>query len=389
MTNSNTLFKLDPEAQQHSDRLSSVIQQRIVESGNKISFADYMNLCLYHPELGYYSASNEKIGPLGDFTTAPEISPLFSKSLAHHLIDVFTQIEHANVLEFGAGTGKMATDILLELEENNRLPEHYYIIEASAYLHNKQLETISKLAPHLVSKVVWLSELPQSFDGVIIANEVCDAMPIHRVEFKNNVVTELCVEHDGDNFQLCHSLLDSRLQERCQQIQNLIDPQQNYKTEINLAAQAWLATLAQLLQQGAIYIIDYGYPRKSYYHPQRNDGTLMCYYQHRGHNDPLILQGLQDITSHVDFTALAETAMENGLDVAGYQSQADFLIAGGILDHLHANGMTTFDEMQQKTQLKRLTLPSEMGEDFKALSLTKNLDQLLPRLQLADRRYGL
>ncbi len=362
----------------------------MTESDNKISFADYMHLCLYHPELGYYSASNEKIGPRGDFTTAPEISPLFSKSLAYHLIDIFTQTEQPSVLEFGAGTGKMAADILAELEKNNVLPECYYILEASAYLRNKQEETINKLIPHLASKVVWLSALPQSFSGVIIANEVCDAMPIHRVEFNNNAVTELYVEHgDGGNFQLCQSLLDPRLQARSQQIQDLIDPQQNYKTEINLAAEAWLATLAQILQQGAIYIIDYGYPRQSYYHPQRNEGTLMCYYQHRGHNNPLILQGLQDITSHVDFTALAETAMENGLDVAGYQSQADFLIAGGILDHLHSKGMTTFDEMQQKMQLKRLTLPSEMGEDFKALSLTKNLDQLLSRLQLADRRYSL
>ena len=389
MTNSNTLFKLDPEAQQHSDRLSSVIQQRITESDNKISFADYMNLCLYHPELGYYSSSSEKIGPKGDFTTAPEISSLFSKSLAHHLIDVLTQIEHPSVLEFGAGTGKMAADILLELEQNESLPEHYYILEASAYLQKKQKETLHKLVPHFLSKVIWLTSLPQSFDGVIIANEVCDAMPTHRVELENDTVTEICVEHDGDHFRLCRSPLDPRLQKRCKEINQLIDSQQNYKTEINLAAEVWLATLAQLLKQGAIYIIDYGHPRESFYHPQRSDGTLMCYYQHRGHNDPLILQGLQDITSHVDFTALAETAVDNGLNVAGYQSQADFLLAGGILDQLQAKDTAIFDEMQQKTQLKRLTLPSEMGEDFKALSLTKNLDQLLPRLQLADRRYSL
>ncbi len=348
-----------------------------------------MNLCLYHPELGYYSSSREKLGPEGDFTTAPEVSALFSKSLAHHLIDVFAQLKQADVLEFGAGTGKMAADILIELEKNNALPEHYYIIEASAYLHTKQQETINKIAPHLASKVTWLSTLPASFKGVILANEVCDAMPIHRVEFNNDSVTELFVEHSEGSFQLCSSQLNPTLQARCEQIQSFIGSQQNYKTEINLAAEAWLATLAHILQQGAIYIIDYGYSREGYYHPQRGDGTLTCYYHHRAHNNPLILQGVQDITSHVDFTALAETAMENGLDVASYQSQADFLIAGGILEHLQVENTSTFDEIQQKAQLKRLTLPSEMGEDFKALSLTKNLDLLLPRLQLADRRYSL
>ncbi len=391
MTRSKPFAQPNKFAQQHSDRLLAVIQQRITDAGGKIRFSDYMQLCLYHPGLGYYSAGSQKLGSLGDFTTAPEISPLFSQSLAKHIQDVSQQLTAFDLLEFGAGSGKMAVEILRQLEKDQALPTHYYIIEASADLQSRQRQLINTDIPHLADKLVWLTALPTNFIGIIVANEVCDAMPCHRLHIKQGQVHECYVTTGEAGLQWTETALsDPELEARSTVIQH-INGGDDYYAEINLAAEAWLTSLADCLHQGALFIIDYGHCRDSYYHPQRQQGTMMCYYQHQGHDDPLILTGLQDITSHVDFTALAETALAAGLDVEGFQSQADFLLAGGITELIQASeGMgDAFAELQQKTALKRLTLPSEMGESFKALTLTKNLPTLLPRLQLADRRYSL
>lgn len=378
-------------AQQHSDRLLSVIQQQIRESHGKISFAKFMQLCLYYPGLGYYSAGSQKLGHQGDFTTAPEISSLFSQTLARQLQDVSKQLGSFDLLEFGAGSGKMAIDILVQLEKDNALPLHYYIIEASAHLQYRQREKINHAIPHLEKKVSWLTSLPLQFSGIILANEVCDAMPFHRLHFENGKPSECYIEEGREGIQWTqHHLLDKELSSRSKTIHQ-INGGTDYYAEVNLIAEAWLTSLATSLDRGALFIIDYGHCRNSYYHPQRQQGTMMCYYQHQGHDNPLILPGLQDITSHIDFTALAETALASGLDVEGFQTQADFLLAGGITDLLQANekSESTFNNFQQKTALKRLTLPSEMGENFKVLTLTKNLPELLPRLQSADRRYSL
>ncbi|MDH5357530.1 MAG: SAM-dependent methyltransferase [Gammaproteobacteria bacterium] len=390
MTVSDKLPAPDTIAQQHSEQLLALIQQKIVDAGGKISFAEYMQLCLYAPGLGYYSAGSYKLGQKGDFTTAPEISPLFSRTLAHHVNDVFQQLKKKDILEFGAGSGKMAADILTELSVLQALPDYYYIIETSADLRQRQQQTISSRIPHLAEKVVWLDKMPHQFVGVVLANEVCDAMPVHCLRFKDGKVSERHIESDDSKLQWCDgSLSHSHLAHRAAEIKSLIDSDSNYITEINLSAEAWLASLAENIQQGAIFIIDYGYPQSSYYHPQRTSGTLMCYFQHQGHDNPLILQGLQDITAHVDFTALAQSAVDNGLQVAGFQSQADFLLAGGITELNHSFSHDGLALMQQASQIKRLTLPSEMGENFKVLSLTKDIDHLLPRLQLGDRRYSL
>jgi len=390
METSKIITATDPIAQEHSQQLLNLIRQQIAKSNGKISFADYMQHCLYSSGLGYYSAGSHKLGWGGDFTTAPEISPLFSRTLAHHFIDVLQQLEQASILEFGAGSGRMAIDIMLELEQLNALPEHYFIIEASADLRQRQEQAIAKEIPHLKGKVVWLSNLPENFIGIIVANEVCDAMPVHCLHFDAGKIYERYISDEKGTLAWIDSVLSSpQLAQRAEEIQGFIGDQ-NYLTEVNLNAQAWLASLADNLQQGAIFIIDYGYTEASYYHPQRTQGSLMCYYQHQGHHDPLILQGLQDITAHVDFTALAQTALEHQLDVDGFQSQADFLLAGGITDLAQSN--STLDEMalfQQATAIKQLTLPSEMGESFKTLTLTKNLEHILPRAQLGDQRYHL
>ncbi|OUR73002.1 hypothetical protein A9Q78_05185 [Methylophaga sp. 41_12_T18] len=389
MTTQNQLAKPDQLAQQYSDELLILIKQRIAEAGGKISFADYMQLCLYEPGLGYYSAGSHKIGEGGDFTTAPEISPLFSRSLAQHIHDVLRQLTQADLLEFGAGTGKMAVDILQELETLHCLPQHYFICEASADLQQRQQQTIQQAIPHLVDRVIWLDQIPEKFSGVIVANEVCDAMPVHRLSFSKNSVSEQYIElSDNDDLQWCEGDLSQLdLVERAAQIQQQIG-QQSYLTEVNLHAEAWVKSLANSLQQGAIFIIDYGYDFNSYYHPERSQGSLMCYFQQQGHDNPLILPGIQDITAHVDFSALAHSAFNNDLDVAAYQTQADFLIAGGITE-LMSHQTNELVMLQQAAEVKRLTLPTEMGESFKVLTLTRQLDQLLVRAQLRDQRHKL
>lgn len=390
MTTSSPLPTPDSIAQQHSDELVSLIKNHIVNSGGKIDFADYMNLCLYTPGLGYYSAGSHKLGQHGDFTTAPEISSLFSRTLAKHIHDVFKRISTPTILEFGAGSGKMAIDILVQLELDAALPEQYFIVEASADFRQRQEELLSQSIPHLINRIVWLDQIPDSFTGVILANEVCDAMPVHCLHFKNKHIFQRYVGLKNNDFVWCdEAIANDDLAERANNIQSL-NVGTNYITEVNLIAEAWIASLAERLIQGALFIIDYGYPQTDYYHPQRNTGTMMCYYQHTGHDNPFILQGLQDITAHVDFTALAQAAFDNGLDVAGFQAQADFLIAGDITQLVAESGKEEGAESIQLThQLKQLTLPSAMGETFKVLTLTKNLSELLPRVQLADRRYSL
>jgi len=390
MTIADKLPAPDPIAQQHSEQLLALIKQKIVDAGGKISFAEYMHACLYTPGLGYYSAGSHKLGEKGDFTTAPEISSLFSRTLACHINDVFSQIKNNNILEFGAGSGKMAIDILKELEAIHSLPDQYFIIEASADLRQRQHESVSKHIPHLAEKVVWLDSLPKDFVGIVVANEVCDAMPVHCLHFKEGKVSERYITCNDEALVWCNDeLSQTELNHSTDEIQLLIGDN-DIITEVNLAAKAWLASLASALKQGAIFIIDYGYPKAEYYHPQRSTGTLMCYYQHQGHDNPLTLQGLQDITAHVDFTALAQAAIDNQLDVDGFQSQADFLLAGGITDLLnHSESLNELALFQQATEVKRLTLPSEMGENFKVLTLSKNIEQPLTRAQLGDRRHRL
>ena len=379
----------DNIAQQHSDQLLTLIKDKIAIAGGNITFAQYMQLCLYAPGLGYYSAGSHKLGAGGDFTTGPEISSLFSRTVAQHINDVFAQLTEPNLLEFGAGSGKMAVDILLELEHLNSLPNNYFIIEASADLRVRQQKQIATNIPHLSHVVQWLEQFPNDFIGVVVANEVCDAMPVHRLHFSTGHITEQAITlNSAGDLQWCdNEVLPAELLIRAKEIQQFIG-QQDYVTEVNLQAEAWLSSVADSLVQGAVFIIDYGYSNTHYYHPQRTAGTLMCYYQQQGHDNPLILPGLQDITAHVDFTALAETAQNNHLDVAGFQTQADFLIAGGITELVSTNA-AELKRLQQTTEIKRLTLPSEMGETFKVLTLTRQLEQLLPRIQLRDQRHRL
>jgi SAM-dependent MidA family methyltransferase len=377
----------DPIAQQHSDQLLRLIFQTIENHNGWLSFADFMQMALYQPGLGYYSNGLSKIGEAGDFITAPEISPLFSRALGNHIADVLKQVPEADCLEFGAGNGQMAVDLLLYLAEINRLPKHYYIIEASAHLREIQRQKVKEHLGDIQSLVVWLDQLPAEFNGAILANEVCDAMPVHRVQFENDHLLEIGVGLQNGKLEWQTQLLTNPyLKARCEQIHSQLQlfP---YQTEIAIQAPAWLGTIANLLKQGAIYLIDYGYEAKDYFHPLRHQGMLRCHYRHQAHDDPLVLVGLQDITTHVDFTALAETAHAEGLQVEGYQRQSDFLLAGDILNLSQNHATEAFHQMQQAAALKRLLLPEQMGELFKVLSLSKNVE--MPRSKSADLRYRL
>lgn len=382
-----------PEEQAHSQALIDVLGDAMDEGGGSISFAAYMHLALYAPGLGYYSAGKRKFGAAGDFITAPEISPLFSRCLARQCRQVLAAMDGGDILEFGAGTGTMAAEILRSLSATDSLPGHYYILDISADLREHQHQTLQAQVPELLQRVVWLDQLPDRFRGVVLANEVLDAMPVHRIGF-NDVADpyELCVaRNERGAFVWRHEPLSSlRLQQRLQTLVTELGRDNfcsGYTSEINLLARDWLTGLAAILDRGLMLLIDYGFPRREYYHPQRHHGTLMCHYRHRAHDDPLILPGLQDITAHVDFTAIAETAVENDLDVAGYTSQAQFLLGAGLPQVLEqAKGEELSQQITLNQQVKKLTLPHEMGELFKVIALTKELDMPLIGFALNDQR---
>jgi len=377
------------EALAHSQRLQALIIEEIAASGGHIGFDRFMELALYAPGLGYYSAGSRKFGEAGDFVTAPELSTLFSRCLARQCAEVLGRIG-GDILEFGAGSGVMAADILAELERLDQLPEHYFILEVSADLRQRQQQAIEVRIPQLASRVVWLDALPApGFRGVVLANEVLDAMPVHRFRIHYGEPHELHVVWDGKAFELQEGPVDAALFERLKQLQQEFSLAEGYESEINLRAEEWVRSVGAFLQQGVALLIDYGFPQREFYHSQRSEGTLMCHYRHRAHGDALQLVGLQDITTHVDFTAVGEAALAAGLAVRGYTNQAAFLIANGLTELL---AQTEGDMKQQLTlsaQVKRLTMPGEMGELFKVMALARDWEGGLQGFSLRDDRVNL
>lgn len=365
----DTLPAPSAAAQAHSHALMHLIQAEITQKG-PMPFARFMEMALYQPGLGYYRCGTQKFGEGGDFVTAPEISPLFSQCLARQCGEVITILGGGDILELGAGSGVMVADILAELEKTQQLPTHYYILELSAELAARQRTLLQKRLPHLFHRVVWLDRLPSSpLTGVIIGNEVLDAMPIHKFSIQQGI-QEYCVVNAKEGFQWqIHSPLTMQL---CKQVEALhCDFEEGYESEINLNLSPWLAGLSAILKHGVLLLMDYGFPAREYYHPDRHMGTVMCHYQHRAHDNPLILVGLQDITAHVDFTAVAKAAIEHGLQVEGYTTQAWFLLNCGLTENLPVNSDPK-TQLKINQQIRMLTLPSEMGELFKVIALTKN-----------------
>lgn len=371
----------DTAMQQHSVALTEHIIQRIQHAGGQIPFSEFMQQALYAPGLGYYSGGLHKFGAQGDFVTAPELSPLFSYCVAHQCHQVLSTLpaEQRVILEFGAGSGRMASDILIALEQSACLPAHYWILELSSELQHRQRECLQAEVPHLLSRVQWLTQLPDTtFSGVVLGNEVLDAMPVERFQVTEQANLERFYVAWQNNHFIWQIGADDEIAELNTLLTPLLDTlPSGYVSEYNPFLASWMQHLAKCLQQGLVLLIDYGFPRAEFYHPQRSDGTLMCHYRHHAHSDPLCLVGLQDITAHVDFTAVAETASDAGLNVAGYTTQANFLLACGIAELMQQVDPTdTVNWLRQTQQAKKLLMPSEMGELFKIIALTQGLDDL-------------
>jgi SAM-dependent MidA family methyltransferase len=381
----------DSEAAQHSAKLLALIRNAVMANGGWLDFARYMELALYTPGLGYYSSGLQKFGEQGDFITAPEVSGLFGKTLAQSLSQVLRTLPQGCVLEFGAGSGKLAADMLGQLHQSGCMPHKYYIMELSAGLRARQQHTLQSRVPHLVQYVQWLDTLPlRPINAVVVANEMLDAMPVRRFVMENNKINEIGVACAAQGLLLQTQTANEALQHAVDHIEQETGHvfTNGYTSEINLNIAPWLQSISAVLDQGAIYLIDYGYPRAEYYAPERHMGTLMCYYRQRAHDDALRYPGLQDITAFVDFTAVAEAAVQAGFDIDGFTSQANFLLDSGLMQMLE----DATDERRrfvQAQQVKTLTLASEMGERFKVIGLNKNIDMRLPGFGLQDLRYRL
>ncbi len=369
----------DTFAQAYSDRLTVQIAEEIRQLG-PIPFERYMSLALYAPGLGYYSAGSQKLGTSGDFVTAPEISPLFSQCVARQCIQVLSELSSGHIFELGAGSGKMALDVLQALEREDRLPLHYYILEVSADLRDRQRRLFQEKAPQYLSCVTWLDRLPsQPMDGVIIANEVMDAMPVHKFKIENTIKEYYVDFMEGEFIWHVDEPSTKELVECVGRLNTAFES--GYESEINLQLPSWIRSLSNCLQRGLILLMDYGFPRHEYYHPDRRQGTVMCHYRHRAHADPLVLTGLQDITAHVDFTCVAEAAKQSDLDVVGFTHQAAFLLNCGLID-LAPPAEDVVIAFRTAQEIKRLTLPSEMGELFKMIALVRGID--MPLIGFSD-----
>ena len=374
------------QALAHSQQLLDLMQSHIVQAGGWLSFAEFMHTALYTPQLGYYSGGGKKFGVGGDFVTAPEISPLFGLTVANQVAEVLAQTG-GDVLELGAGTGKLALKVLQGLQHQNQVPDHYYILDVSAHLRQVQQETLqADLPPEIFARVQWLDALPEQFTGVVLGNEVLDAIAVHLVVKKEGQWLERGVIFEG-GLQWQNTPLDNQ-----HWVSHLpVDLPDGYLTEVCPAANGLIASLANSLQQGMILMLDYGFGAREYYHPQRNQGTLMCHYQHYAHDNPLTLLGLQDITAHVNFTAIAETALENSLECLGYVNQAQFLINAGITNLLQQipNSLESADYLRAVSAVQKLVSPAEMGELFKVIALTKHLTPPLLGFAHGDKRHTL
>lgn len=376
----------------HSARCADYIRARILDAGGSISFAEFMHYALYAPGLGYYAAGARKFGADGDFVTAPEISPLFGRVIAKQCAAALQESGEPLVLEFGAGSGRLALDMLRALRELDALPAEYRILEVSADLRERQQRLLHKELPELADRIVWLDRMPALHRGIVLANEVLDALPVERFMRRKNGICQLRVGDEAGEFVFVDEPAPEVLAHAVEAIERDIGRQlpDNYISEVSLAAPAWLGDVAQMLGSGLVLLFDYGVSRREYYAPDRNEGWLRCHYRHRSHSDPLILPGIQDLTAWVDFTAIAAAAADNGLDVLGYVSQSQFLLGGGIEAELHDfAGMPLESQLQTAAQIKMLTLPGEMGENVKCMCLARGDIARPAAFESADRTHTL
>ena len=362
------------------------IRAEIAATGGWMPFARYMELALYAPMLGYYSGGARKFGRAGDFVTAPELTPLFAQTLAPVAETVMAESQ-PQILEFGAGTGRLAADLLAELARHEQPPDQYCILDLSGELRERQYQTLRAQVPKLIDRVTWLDRLPTEFEGLMLGNEVLDAMPVHLMRWSADEILERGVVADADGGL---GWADRLATGQALEVARRLPVAQPYLSEVALAGSAWVAQCGRMLTRGALLLFDYGFSRAEFYHPQRNTGTLMCHYRHHAHTDPLWLPGLNDITAHVDFTSLAEVAVASGLEMGGYTSQAAFLMECGLLDNVAATGPTdSVNYLRAAAQVQKLLSPTEMGELFKVIGFTRELDAMLPGFARGDRSHTL
>lgn len=375
----------DAEASRHSRILVERIVGEIGRAGGWIPFARYMELALYAPGLGYYTAGAHKLGRGGDFVTAPELTPLFGQTLAAQAAQVL-ELAGGHILELGAGSGRLACDVLLELERLGRLPDDYAILEVSPDLRQRQRERLASDAPHLLDRVRWLDALPERFSGLILANEVLDALPAHLLHWRDGTVQERGVGWNGEGFLWAdRPLAEGELLAWARRLPVAGD----YLSEVCPLAPALVRSLAAMLETGVALFLDYGFPRAEYYHPDRREGTLMCHYRHHAFTDPFVLPGLADITAHVDFTAVADAALDAGLKVLGYTTQAHFLLNCGLLERLGREEVGSVSYLKQAAKVQMLLQPTEMGEFFKVMAVGRGMGEALLGFHRGDRRHVL
>lgn len=387
------------DALSSSAALTAHIGQAIDDAGGWLGFDRYMALALYAPGLGYYSGGAAKFGrdarDGSDFITAPELSPFFARTLARQFTPLLAQ-GLSQVLEFGAGTGRLAADLLLALEHEGQLPERYAIVELSGELRARQQATLAARAPHLAPRVSWLDTLPEHFEGIVVGNEVLDAMPVrlfarsHGRWLERGVVRQDAGAGDADaafvfsDRPVAADALPEAL--------NAVAGGHDIVTETHAEAEGFMRAVGTMLTRGAVFLIDYGFPVAEYYHPQRVGGTLMCHYRHHAHPDPFLYPGLQDITAHVNFSGIAHAAADTGLTVAGFASQARFLMNAGITELLMAlDPDDTRNFLPAANAVQKLLSEAEMGELFKVIALTRDFDAALPLAGFArgDRSHAL
>jgi SAM-dependent MidA family methyltransferase len=387
----NILPEPPEELKQLSDSLCSRIREELRDDG-MIPFSRYMEMALYEPGLGYYSAGLHKLGESGDFVTAPELGSLFAACVARQVAELADLLVDYDILEAGAGSGQLAVDLLKELAPEN-LPKQYLILERSADLRQVQRMRIAAEVPGLVERVEWLERPPETgWQGVLIANEVLDALAVERFRIGENGVDQLCVKQQNDQFAWTGRKAPAILQRAVEHAVAGLDTElpAGYQSEINLHNADWLSAVTRQMTRGLALFIDYGYPRAEFYLPERSDGTLMCHYRHRAHDDVFFWPGLQDITAWVDFTALAEAADICKLDVEGYTSQTLFLLGCGLDQILAGHSVNCEDDgLALSAQTRQLTLPGMMGEKFQVMGLGRGLDQPLRGFSLQDLRHRL
>jgi SAM-dependent MidA family methyltransferase len=380
---------LSAEESAHEARMLAHLERTIAEAGGWIPFADYMNAALYAPGLGYYAAGAHKLGAGGDFVTAPELTPLFGRTLATQLEQALKQLDRAEVIELGPGSGRLAADVLSALAERDALPARYWLLEVSPDLRERQRTHLDAVAPEHLPRVGWLDVLPERWAGALVANEVLDAVPVHLVARSDGNWLErgVCFDGQGRLAFADRALASPMLRERAQA---RFPASGDYVSELNPTAEALVSSLARRCERGLILLVDYGFPAAEYYHPQRDRGTLMAHYRHRALPNPFFRPGLVDLTAHVDFSAMAHAAVAGGMTVAGFAAQAQFLVNCGLLDHLARRGDPQSSAyLRAAGAVQKLTSPAEMGELVKVLALTRGIDPMLIGFRDGDRAHRL